>query len=39
MKTNQRFLAFFFSIVFVGLLALPALGYFFHFAPGKKLFG
>lgn len=28
-----------YALIFVLLLSLPALGYFFHFAPGRKLFG
>lgn len=39
MKNNHNPLALYFSIIFVTFLALPALGYFFHFAPGKALFG
>lgn len=39
MKNNHDSLALYFSIAFVIFLALPALGYFFHFAPGKELFG
>ncbi|CDZ75977.1 hypothetical protein BN59_00241 [Legionella massiliensis] len=39
MNNKQNFLTRSFAIIFVILLSLPGLGYFFHFTPGKELFG
>lgn len=39
MTSKPNKLALLFSIILASMLSLPALGYFFHFAPGKTLFG
>jgi hypothetical protein len=39
MKNKQNKLAILFSLIFVIFLSLPAIGYFFHFAPGNSLIG